>query len=441
MYGHLSRRQRIRAVAVLGLAGIAALVLARAREERRRREEEEERERNRRMRRPRRWWVRPWIGRRQDLGAYDRLLLELQNEDVASFTNFLRMSPEVFEEILNTIRHRIETQDTMWRKAIPAGMKLAVTLRYMASGDSYKSLAYTFRVPQNTMSLFIPQVTEAIIAEYGHLILYPLTTEGWKKVAKEFEVRWNFPHCCGALDGKHVAIKKPGQTGSLYYNYKHFFSIVLMALVDANYRFIYVEAGFNGASSDGGVFDMTELKDVLEDGSIDFPEPCPLPGGDRDVPYFIVADDAFALKTWLMKPLPQRQMTKEQRIYNYRLSRARRVVENAFGVLAARFRCMLTTMGQKPKTVTSIVLAACCLHNFLINHRLATGVGRITVDQEDPDTHEVIPGNWREIGDLPDLGGEMRGNYGTRDARAQRSYLVDYVNSEAGSVPWQEERI
>jgi len=70
-----------------------------------------------------------------------------------------------------------------------------------------------------------------------------------------------------------VSIKKPAQSGSLYCNYKQFFSIVLMALVDANYRFFYVEASFNGASSDSGVFDMTDLKEALEDGTIGLPPP------------------------------------------------------------------------------------------------------------------------------------------------------------------------
>ena len=140
----------------------------------------------------------------------------------------------------------------------------------------------------------------------------------------------------GALDGKHIAIRCPANGGSLYYNYKGFHSIVLMGLVDADYKFIYVSIGASASGSDGGVFAETDLKATLEDGSIGLPEPSPLPNDDKPMPYHIVADDAFPLKTWLMKPLPQRKMTVEQRIFNYRLSRARRVVENAFGLLAAR---------------------------------------------------------------------------------------------------------
>jgi hypothetical protein len=435
----MSTRQKKKALVMLGV-GIVQLAMMQEEEE----EEEEQVVQRRRETRRRRWWVRPWISRRLDFGAYDQLMRELEDEDVTSFTNFLRFTPEGFRELLDTVGPHIQKQDTFWRKALPAGLKLAVTLRYMATGDSYKSLGYVFRVPCNTISVFVPVVCQAIQDCYAdEQLSCPITEDGWRQVAEEFETRWNFPHCCGALDGKHVAIKRPSKSGSLYYNYKGFFSVVLMALVDANYKFIYVECGYNGASSDGGVFSQTDLQEALEDRSINLPKAAPLPGvtDNTDVPYFIVGDEAFPLKNWLMKPLPQRNMTVQQRIYNYRLSRARRVVENGFGLLAARFRCLLTTMPQKPSTVNTIVLAACCLHNLLINRRLNRAAEVNLLDHEDAETHEVTPGTWRDIGALPDLGDVERGSYGPRQAREQREYLVQYVNSPAGSVPWQHDKI
>ncbi len=79
------------------------------------------------------------------------------------------------------------------------------------------------------------------------------------------------------------------------------------------------------------------------------------------MPYFILSDNAFALKTWLMKPFFQRNMTDEQRIFNYRLSRGRRIVENVFGILANHFQCLLSPLRQEPETVKSIVLACVCV--------------------------------------------------------------------------------
>ena len=67
--------------------------------------------------------------------------------------------------------------------------------------------------------------------------------EDWNRIERKFATRWNFPNCCGALDGKHAVIQSPARSGSLYYNYKGTFSLVLMALVDVDYRFIYVDIG------------------------------------------------------------------------------------------------------------------------------------------------------------------------------------------------------
>ena len=151
--------------------------------------------------------------------------------------------------------------------------------------------------------------------------------------------------------------------------------------------------GHNGACSDAGIFNDTELKALLENDELGLPDPEPLLGDDTPMPYFLVGDDAFALKTWLMKPLPLRNMTDSQRVFNYRLSRARRVVENAFGITANRFRCLLTTMPQQPDTISTIALSCCILHNLL---RIRRPNAELPVDMENPDTHELVRGTWRE---------------------------------------------
>jgi hypothetical protein len=256
--------------------------------------------------------------------------------------------------------------DTWYRKSLVPGCRVALILCHYASGDSYKSLMYGFHVAHNTISKIVSEVTQAIIDEYADEVLsIPTTPEEWKAIAAQFANRWNFHHAVGAMDGKHIAIKCPRNGGSLYYNYKKFHSIVLLALVDADYKFVWVDAGANGSASDAQVFNGCELKAAIQHNTIGFPEDDPLPGDDKPIPYFIVGDDAFALRTWLMKPYTLRNLTHEQRIFNYRLSRARRIVENAFGILANRFGCLLTKMRQTPETVADIVLACCCLHNLM----------------------------------------------------------------------------
>lgn len=150
----------------------------------------------------------------------------------------------------------------------------------------------------------------------------PTSEEGWKAEAKLFEEMWNFPHCCGAIDGKHIAITKPPNSGSYYFNYKGYFSIVLMAVVNARYEFQMVDVGVNGRASDGGVFKQTKFYEKLKSGTLNIPNVEPLPNSTEKMPFIFVADDAFPLTEHIMKPYSHHTMEKEEIIYNYRLSRA-----------------------------------------------------------------------------------------------------------------------
>lgn len=318
--------------------------------------------RRRRRRRPRRYWVRPWLSadRRLQFGQYDTLLRELRMEDTNSFFNFLRMEPAMFDELLQRVGPRIQKKDTGWRKALEPGVKLAITIRHLASGDKYPSLMYNFRVAKNTIACLIPEVCQAICEEFqDEVIKCPTTPDEWSLIADEFKNRWNVPHACGALDGKHVAIRCPPNSGSLYHNYKHFFSVVLLALADADYKFLWIDCGGLGSMSDAQIFNESELKQCLEDRAIGFPAPDPLPHDNEPMPYFILGDDAFGLRTYLMKPYSQRGLTREHLITNYRISRGRRVIENAFGILAQRWQVLLTTMQQFPAVIQDII--ECCL--------------------------------------------------------------------------------
>ena len=190
---------------------------------------------------------------------------------------------------------------------------------------------------RNTVSELVHDTCEAIISELMSDVLHcPTTPEEWKQVAEQFFHRWDLHHTVGALDGKHIAIRCPPGGGSTYYNYKGFHSIVLLALVDSNYKFLYVDVGSPGSGSDGGIFYNTPIRRALESNTLGLPASEPLPDSDEPVPYFFVADDAFPLRTWLMKPYNFRGLSQQQRTFNYRVSRARRVVENAFGILASR---------------------------------------------------------------------------------------------------------
>ena len=229
-----------------------------------------------------------------------------------------------------------------------------------------------------------------------------------------------------------MALKKPKNTGALYHNSKGFFSIVMLALVDGQYKFRWVDAGTEGSCSDGQIFNASQLKRRIEDGRIGFPDPAAIIQGGPDVPYFILADDAFALKTWLMKPYGRRMLTREERIANYRISRGRRVVENAFGILVSRFRVMRTTIELPPATIREVVFTCVVLHNILRSQYQGQPGGQQPGEDDDD-----VPGDCGLIGGAAG-GGQNRNP--AREAKRQRDYLKDYFNNE-GAVPWQDGRI
>lgn len=116
----------------------------------------------------------------------------------------------MFHELLVRIAPRIE-KSTRYRKSLEPGIKLAITLMYPVTGNSYKSLQYSFRLVNNTISLFIPEVCQAIIGEYKEEVFdFPINPDEWRDVADKYAQRWNFHHVCrGPIDGKHVVIRSP----------------------------------------------------------------------------------------------------------------------------------------------------------------------------------------------------------------------------------------
>lgn len=135
---------------------------------------------------------------------------------------------------------------------------------------------------------------------------FPKNTDEWLQIAEEFNRQWNFPHCIGAIDGKHITMQAPKNGGSEYFNYKGCHSIVLLAVADANYKFIYVDVGCKGRISDGGVFHNCSLGNSLEQGTLKLPSPEPLPTREIPVPYCFVGDDAFPMKSYILKAYPFR---------------------------------------------------------------------------------------------------------------------------------------
>ena len=194
---------------------------------------------------------------------------------------------------------------------------------------------------------------------------FPKDEGQFKEKILDMEERWQFPCCWAAVDGCHIPIKCPdgGLAASKeFHNFKNFYSIVLMALVDAKYRFIWGSCGYPGNSHDSIIFQSTRLwMDITEGRAI---PPIGKNIGGVTVPPLILGDSAFR---WLMKPFSNAVLTPDQSNFNYRLSRARMVTEGAYGQLKGRWRVLMRKCESPPEVVRLTTLACMVLHNVCID--------------------------------------------------------------------------
>ena len=352
------------------------------------------------------------------------------------------MSPERFDHLLNLVGHFIQKKRCNSRASISPGERLTLTLRYLATGDSQQSQSFNFRVGRSTASMIIKDTCDAIWTALSPTYLKtPSSEEEWMAIAKEFMAEWNFPHVVGAVDGKHICIECPKNGGSLFYNYKHFHSTVLMAICDAKYRFTSVSLGDYGRDNDAAIFSQSDIFKAIESGKMFIPQPSLV--NNKVLPYTLVGDEIFPLKTWLMKPYPGKGLSESQNVFNYRLSRCRRTIENAFGIYAARWRIFRRPIRASISTVDAIVKATLCLHNYLCMTENAQYIPTGFVDCDS--SSGMKEGEWRNIVRGANSGFQNMSRTGSPnysiDAKATRDNFCEYVNSEDGALPWQLDHV
>lgn len=302
-------------------------------------------------------------------------------------------------------------------------------------------LAWNFEIGHTTVHKIIHETCEAIWDILNPQYLKsPETEQDWLNIVTGFEKKWNIPHCLGALDGKHVNIQAPAKSGSIFYNYKKTFSIVLLAACDYRYRFTMVDIGAYGSQSDGGIFKHSIFGQRLENNEFNVPSKAMLPGTNQEMPYFLVADEAFPLKHYIMRPYPGKNLSQTKKIFNYRLSRARQMIENSFGILVARWRILKNTINAKVENIDNIVKAVVVLHNYCLTeldneeNNVYCPVGFVDADDQNN-------GAWRDEEAPLKSVGRLGANVSTKNLYYQRDILANYFISPTGKIPWQEEAV
>ncbi|KAJ8879310.1 hypothetical protein PR048_019918 [Dryococelus australis] len=230
----------------------------------------------------------------------------------------------------------------------------------LGSVCSLVDLHYSYRVGRSTASEIVRKVCKTIWNTLKDECL-PLLT---KEIA-------NFPNCSGALDVKHIRIVKPALGDSLYFNYKHYHSVVLLGVAYSYYRFKYIDFGSFGKESNNAVFRRSTLWDRIITNIINIPQSKPLDVTTKpQMPFAFVGDEAFGLYKHVRRPYKGRFFPHTKSIFNYRLSRARRYIECTFGNLSNQWR-----ISHRPLTVnidlSTDILTACCV--FTITYDLKMG--------------------------------------------------------------------
>ena len=306
-----------------------------------------------------------WMRERSDIW-WDRIINQCFNPD--DWLENFRMSECTFNYICEELKPAIERQDTVMRRAIPVRQRVGIALWRLSTNSDYRTIAHLFGVSRSTVCVIVRDVCNAIVqlllAKY---IQVPQEAQ-LQSIVDGFESKWGYPQCVGAIDGSHIPIVSPVEFPADYHNRKGWHSIILQAIVDHECRFWNINVGWPGRVHDARVLSNSTVFQQAEAGTLLPHQPCQING--VNVPLVILGDPAYPLLPWLMKPyLHHGSLSNERKVYNYRHSRARMVVENTFGRLKGRWRYLLKRNDTATEDVPLLIVACCVLHNVCEVHK------------------------------------------------------------------------
>ncbi|CAN7936967.1 unnamed protein product [Ixodes hexagonus] len=282
------------------------------------------------------------------------------------FKQSFRVMPATFRYLVDVCRPHMERQVTSMRPTIPVEKRVGAALYKLCSSAEDRTIANLFGLGRSTVN--------ELYREFCQVIVFVVEPDWVKMVSaaklpdhiREFQAALEFPQGIGALDGCHFPVSPPKVNASDYHNYKGWYSIILLALVDHRYSFRYVNVGTPGRCHDAHVFRRSALAGVLEGPTLRIPM---VTMNGTGVSPVVLCDQAFPLTPNMLKPYPRKDVRagSPQEGFNKALSSARRVVENAFGRVKARFRFIMKRM-ECDVDNARLVVRACCVLNNVCEH-------------------------------------------------------------------------
>ena len=277
-----------------------------------------------------------------------------------------RMSGVTFAKLVYLLRPLIEKRDTNFRRAIPVQKRVAVAVWRLANGNSFRTVSKTMAIGKSTAVEITKEFCHELSRLGKHFIKFPSTRRETAEAILKFKEieKCVIPQAIGAIDGTHIPILTPAlDSKGDYFNRKQFYSVNTQAIIVSNLEFISVASGYPGSLHDARVLRHTEVYQRCENNEI-LSGPIDVVNGVKVRP-LIIGDSAYPLADWLIKPYRHGgNLTPSQRLFNRRASSSRSLVERGFGLLKARWRCLLKRLDNEIENVSDVVISCFILHNI-----------------------------------------------------------------------------
>ncbi|KAK4307202.1 hypothetical protein Pmani_021018 [Petrolisthes manimaculis] len=301
----------------------------------------------------------------------------------SEFRKRYRLDQQGFLYVTELIREVIANR-TERSHAVTPEMKVALTLRYFATGKMQLCNADDFGLSQPTISRAISQTVDALTAPHiiTRFIDFPTNPMEIQRIQADFYRIAGFPGVVGAIDGTHVKIVAPHDYEEVYVNRKNVHSINVQVVFDANFILRDLVAQWPGSVHDSRILRESGLWDGFEQNQI--PAGC-----------YMLGDSGYPCKRWLLTPYLRPAEREYQEAFNRAHKKTRSVVERGIGQLKRRFHVLHDEIRVNPQKASKIIMACGILHNICKQRNIPLDDDENEEDVDDPNVEEVfqpVPG-------------------------------------------------